>query len=218
MTFNAAEFLATHGGSAEAALAALHRQLEEAQEGRDREGRAAQTARRERDAARSELDTAREAARAAESRAAPEGAVILTGEDATAWQQLQERGGLTAWDQDRTAAQQARETARALAVTRAATHLGIPEDALLEFLGDRAPVVQRRTVDGQEVDVYGLGDGESFRPLAESSVIRALKGSSAPVPTPGLPFPQQRPQPAPATTDAVSEYERRLLGAKRSNT
>lgn len=216
MSFDAAAHLAQHG-TPEAALNALHRQYEEAQEARDREGRAAQAARRERDAARSELDTAREALRVAEGRAAPEGAVILSAEDAAAWRQVQERGGLSAWDEDRAAAEQGRATERALTVNRAAASLGIPESDLSDYLGDRVPVARTREVDGQTVTDYGLGEGDAFRPLSEVRALQALRGKDPQPPAP-IPAPTQQTTTTSGPVDPVADYSRRLFGGPKKET
>ena len=217
MTFNPADFLAQHA-SPEAALNALNAQLQEAQEGRDREGRAAQAARRERDAARSELDTAREELRTAQQNAAPEGAVVLTGEDATAWQSITERGGLTAWDADRAAAETGRAAQRALDLQAAATALGKPAEALADYLEGKQWGSRTETRDGQTVTVYGVGEGDAFKPLSDLPGVQAIQGS-APEPAPRPQFPRQETSGnKPAPTDPVDALNARMFGQRKEKT
>jgi len=185
--FNPEQFLAQHNGDPLAALRALEDQRHEAQEGRDREGRAAQNARRERDTARSELDTAREELRTAQERTAPEGAVVLTGEDATAWHAFTERGGLTAWDADRTAADAGREAQRNLDLQAAAAWTGKPVEALRDYLEGKQWTSRTVQVDGQPVTEYGIGEGESFRPLTELPGVQAIQGAATPPARPAHP-------------------------------
>lgn len=211
----AQQYLAQHPDP-EAALIALEAQREEAQEGRDREGRAAVTARTQRDSARSELDTAREEVRAAQQRVAPEGAVVLTADDATAWQTAQQyQGGLSQALSDAT---EGRNAARSLTVNRAAAALNVPEADLTDFLGDRLPVVQSRQQDGQTIEVYGLGEGDAFRPLAEIGAIRALQGTQEAAPPRTVPGTQQRANTRQTQPDPVNDYARRLFRGKKETT
>lgn len=179
MTFDPQKLLDAHNGDALAALNALESQRHEAQEGRDREGRAAQAARRERDAARSELDTANEALRAAQQNAAPEGAVILTGDDAQFWMQQQAQGGREHLQARLTRADDADTLERTVTAGRAAALHSVSEGDLSEWLAGRALSSEsRKDAEGNDATVYGVTvqeDGKDvFRPLTEFKTFTAL--------------------------------------------
>lgn len=180
MTFDAAAFLAQHS-SPEAALNALNAQYQEAQDGRDREGRAAQAARRERDTARSELDTAREELRTAQQQAAPEGAVVLTGDDAQFWTQQQAQGGREHLQARLTRAETADTLERTLAQQRAAAAYSVSEDDLGEWLAGRPLTSEvRKDAENKDTTVYGVtvqeNGKDTFKPLSEFKTFTALTG------------------------------------------
>jgi hypothetical protein len=59
--------------------------------------------------------------------------------------------------------------------TKISAALKVPEDALSEWLGDRKPTLGKvKTEDGTESEVYGLGTGESFKPLSGFTTLAAL--------------------------------------------
>lgn len=211
MTFNAQQFLDQHGGDALAALAALEAQRSEAQEGRDREGRAAQAARRERDSARSELDTAREELRTAQQNAAPEGAVVLTGEDAQFWQAQQGREHL---QQRISRADDADRLERTVTLQRAASASGLTEAELSEWLGERQLTSGKaKDKDGKDVDAYGLTvkgeDGKDvFKPLTEFPTFQKL---AQPVQQ-GPRLPQQHLPNTQTTTPEAMQQQMALSG------
>lgn len=69
---------------------------------------------------------------------------------------------------------------REQAVNKAAQAAGVPADALAEFLGDRVPVSRKvKGEDGTETDVYGLGEGESWKALGEFKTVQALAGTGS---------------------------------------
>ncbi len=183
MTFNATEYLAEHGGDALKALDALAAK-------RDEEGKDAARARRQRDEAKSERDALRDQLTDAEKRAAPEGATVLTGDDATAWQTFKERGGLKAFDEAEQVKQERDTLKRQADLTEAAQALGKPADALAEILEGKT--LEKRTVkaqDGSESEQWGIPQGDTFKPLSELRSIQLLgtaqpdKPAPAPLPT-----------------------------------
>lgn len=222
MTFDPQKLLDTHNGDPLAALRALEAQREEAQEGRDREGRAAQAARRERDAARSELDTAREDLKTAQAKALPEGGVVLTGEDAAAWNAVQEKGGREYLTGRLTRAEEADTLERTLNVQRASSASGVQEPLLMEWLNGRPLTAERRKdAEGKDVDVYGVtvreGDAEVFKPLSDFATFTALTAEHKPEP-------QRQQFPAQATgggkpkaPDAVDALNSRLFGGRNAS-
>ena len=71
----------------------------------------------------------------------------------------------------------------AVARTKAAQAVGVPEDSLNEWLGDRKPTLGKvKDAAGVEMEVYGIGSGESFKPLSGFSTLAALKGQTIPAP------------------------------------
>ena len=100
---------------------------------------------------------------------------------------LDDPSALTGWLESLPArlerAGQADELEATVARTKAAQAVGVPEDALGEWLGDRKPVLGKvKDAEGKELEVYGLGSGESFKPLSSFSTLAALKGTGTPAP------------------------------------
>ncbi|WP_310582090.1 hypothetical protein [Deinococcus sp.] len=66
--------------------------------------------------------------------------------------------------------------------TRAAAALNVPDEALSEWLGDRKPVLGKfRDAEGNESEVYGLGAGDTFKPLSSYQTLTALSARPAAV-------------------------------------
>uniref|UniRef100_UPI003747A368 hypothetical protein n=1 Tax=uncultured Deinococcus sp. TaxID=158789 RepID=UPI003747A368 len=169
MTFDPEQFISQHGGDAGAALRALNASLEEATRGRDSEGQSAARARRERDEARARAQQLDEQRVALEARVPAEGAVLLNAEQAAQWQQVTERGGLAAWDTDRTAAAQGQQFRQEALITRLAQAQNWDAARLTELLAGR-PLDEREITPegGSPTRVIGLPSGDQFRPAAEA--------------------------------------------------
>lgn len=184
MKFDAAAFLAQHKDDPIAALNALEAMREEAQTGRDKEGQAAATARKQRDDAKSELAAAQDQLAEAKKTAVPEGAVVLTGEDATVWQSITEKGGRDYLTARLTRAEEADGLESKNLKIQASLALGRSQEHLDEWLGGRGPLtVQTEKKDGKEVPVYGITvkeDGKDvFKPLDSFATFNALPKSGA---------------------------------------
>lgn len=182
MTFNAQNFLDQHDGDALKALDALADKW-------NSEGKAAATARAKRDAVEKERDDLKLQLAEVEKRAVPEGATVLTGADATAWQTFTERGGLTAFDEADDAKKERDALKRDRDLDSAAKVLNKPKDALAEILEGKTLTAQKgKAEDGTEVDVWGIGEGDAFKPLSDLKAVQYL--ASAPTEPP-------KPPPAP---------------------
>jgi len=210
MTFNATEYLAEHGGDALKALDALAAK-------RDEEGKDAARARRQRDEAKSERDALRDQLTDAEKRAAPDGATVLTGDDAAAWQTFKERGGLKAFDEAEQVKQERDALKRQADLTEAAQALGKPADALAEILEGKT--LEKRTVkaqDGSESEQWGIPQGDTFKPLSELKSIQLLGTAQPDKPTPApLPTGQRGGNAKP--TDPVQALNAALFGGPKEN-
>lgn len=180
MTFNPQEYLAEHGGDALKALEALATK-------RDEEGKDAARARRQRDEAKQERDALKDQLTDLEKRAVPEGATVLTGADATAWQTFTERGGLTAFEEADEAKKERDALKRERDLTAAAQALGKPADALAEILDGKTLSSRTEDRDGQQVSVWGIGEGDAFKPLSDLKAVQYLASA-----------PTEAPKPAPA--------------------
>ncbi len=177
MDFDATQWLADHENDPLKALKAL-------QAKRDEEGKDAARARRQRDEAKQERDALKDQLADSEKRTAPEGATVLTGDDATAWQTFKERGGLKAFDDAEQVKNERDALQREASISKAALALGKPQDALAEILEGKT--LSTRTVkgeDGKEAEQWGIGEGEAFKPLSEMRSIQLL-GSAEPAPKP----------------------------------
>lgn len=183
MTFNAQAWLDSHDADPLKALESLAAK-------RDEEGKDAARARRQRDKVEGERDALTERLADAEKRAAPEGATVLTGDDATAWQTFNERGGLSAFEEAAQAKTERDILLQERVLDNAAKFAGVDRTDLAEFLGDRKPV-SRQVKDGEnEVEVYGLGEGDAWKPLTEFKAVQALASAPAqPAQPPAKPLP-----------------------------
>ncbi|GHG37473.1 hypothetical protein GCM10017784_34800 [Deinococcus indicus] len=168
-----AALLEQHGGDALKALEALDK---DAQKRIDDEGQAAARARRQRDEARTERDKERDELLDLRARVPQDGAVILTGDDATTWQGIQEKGGAQWLTARLTAAETADSLNRQLVTQRATQTLGVPEDVMTEWLAGRELATTTAQEDGQDVTVYGVQVDGQFKPLTEFKTFTALLG------------------------------------------
>jgi hypothetical protein len=171
-----AALLEQHGGDALKALEALDK---DAQKRIDDEGQAAARARRQRDEARAERDKERDELLDLRARVPQDGAVILTGDDATTWQGIQEKGGAEWLTTRLTAAETADGLNRQLTAQRATQALGVPEDDLTEWLAGRELTTTTAQEDGQDVTVYGVQVDGAFKPLTEFKTFTALLGEGS---------------------------------------
>lgn len=166
--FDPQQFLDQHSGDALAALRALATERDTHQAERDREGQGAARARRERDEARAHAQQLGEQLTEAQARVPADGAVSLTAEQAQQWQQLQERGGLEAWDADRTQAQQGSAFRQEALVSRLAAAHGWQPERLTRLLAGRTLDEREFTPEGgAPVQTIGLVSGETFTPAAQ---------------------------------------------------
>lgn len=160
--FDAQQFLDEHSGDPLAALKALAADRDSNLTGRNAEGQSAARARRERDEARARAQQLEEDNKALTARVPAEGAVSLTADEATTWQQVQERGGLTAWDADRTSAQEGQQARQQALALRLAAAQGWDATKTQKLLGGRTLTEQPVERDGQQVSVIGFQQGEAF--------------------------------------------------------
>lgn len=202
--FDPQQFLDQHSGDALAALRALATERDTHQSERDREGQGAARARRERDEARARAQQLDEQLTEAQSRVPADGAVSLTPEQAGQWQQLQERGGLEAWDADRTAAQQGGQFRQEALTTRLAAANGWSPERLTRLLAGRTLDEREITPEGgAPVQTIGLVSGETFTPAAQEFADFAPALATTPTqPTPTWPR-QDAPRATPATSDQL---------------
>lgn len=205
MTFNAQNFLDQHDGDALKALEALATK-------RDEEGKDAARARRQRDEAKQERDALKDQLTDLEKRAVPEGATVLTGADATAWQTFTERGGLTAFDEADEAKKERDALKRDRDLDSAAKVLNKPKDALAEILEGKTLTAQKgKAEDGTEVDVWGIGEGDAFKPLSDLKAVQYLASEpTAPPKTAPAPLPLGGAggKPQPKTADQIAAEKR----------
>ena len=210
MDFDAKQWLESHDNDPEKALSALARKWND-------EGKAAARARTQRDEAKSERDALRDQLADAEKRAAPDGATVLTGDDAAAWQTFKERGGLKAFDEAEQVKQERDALKRQADLTEAAQALGKPADALAEILEGKT--LEKRTVkaqDGTESEQWGIPQGDTFKPLAELRSIQLLGTAQPDKPAPApLPTGQRGGNAKP--TDPVQALNAALFGGPKEN-
>lgn len=221
MTFDPAQYLTEHNGDAHAALTALSRELDEQRGGRDREGQAAARARRERDEARAraqqlEEDAARQLTELEQARARipAEGAVVLTADALTAYREFETRGGLTAWDADRTAAQEGVRDRQSALSARLALQNGWNPERLSRLVGTRQLEEREIQVDGQAQRVIGLASGETFTPATQEFADFAASLTVAPTQTvnPSVTFVRQ---PSATTTNPPADPVQAYLDQRR---
>lgn len=100
----------------------------------------------------------------------------------------------------------------------AASRLGLSLEDLSEVLGERQPVRQTVQRDGKEVEVFGIGEGDAFKPLDEMRAVQALRSAEH------KPEPQRQQFPAQATgggkpkaPDAVDALNSRLFGGRNAS-
>ena len=205
MTFDPQQFLDTHSGDALAALRALATDRDAQQGERDREGQNAARARRERDEARARTAQLDEQVTALTARVPAEGSVSLSAEQAQQWQQFTERGGLAAWDTDRTqAVSGARFQQEALSTRFAATQGWNPEK-FARLLAGRTLEEREITPDGgQPTRVIGLVQGETFTPAAQEFADFASALAIQPL-NPSWPRQDANIPPAPATAEQLDQ-------------
>ena len=99
----------------------------------------------------------------------------------------------------------------------AASRLGLSLEDLSDVLGERQPTRQTVQRDGQDAEVFGVGEGDSFKPLDEMRAVQALRGEHKPEP-------QRQQFPAQATgggkpkaPDAVDALNSRLFGGRNAS-
>ncbi len=209
MDFDANQWLQDHENDPVKALNAMKAKW-------DAEGKAAALARRQRDDAKGERDGLQDKLTEAEKRSAPEGATVLTGDDATAWQTFKGRGGLKVFDEAEQVKKERDELQREQAITKAALALGKPQDALAEILEGKTltsrPV---KAEDGKESQEWGIGEGDKFKPLSEMRSIQLLGTAEKPA---------EQPKAAPtgvvggknAPADPVDALNAQLFGQPKS--
>lgn len=104
-------------------------------------------------------------------------------------------------------ADRAGETEAALTRNRAASAEGVPESDLTEWLAGRSLTRQEQGEGDQKREVYGLMDGETFKPLSSYATFQRLK--SAPTPPAPIPTPAQQTTTTPSRPLTTADLQKR---------
>ena len=208
---NFQEWLDKHDGDALKALAALY---EDRQGKIDSEGSSAQRARKQRDEAKAALEAAQDELTDARKAKVPDGVLILTGDDASAWTALTEKGGRDYLNGRLSRAEDADKLELTVAQTKAASAYGVGEDDLSEWLAGRPlKLGKAKDAEGKEQDAYGLELPDGFKPLSAFKTFTAL--SSTERKPEGKSFVPQTSDGKAPKVDPVADLNRRMFGTKK---